>query len=388
MKKTIKLIGNIGILLFTILLCLLVGELIIRLFIGTKNIVILATPPIIKDKELVYRNAPNWKGKLWYSSLQGFYEVRVNSMGLNEREVNFKKEKNKPRILFLGDSITFGIGVDVDKTFVRIVENLLNFQLSYNPTLSGIRRVETLNGGVPAYHSWQEIAFLRKIGLKYQPDIVVLDFYLNDVEPYKSAREIKQFREDKFASLKYRYNVPLPFKDFLREKSRLYWVGRRVCNLMIAKLFSTTQTPRNKKTQDAPPLPFDKWKTDRSEFLNLTYVNRFDWGAPWNSDACYDNFRKYIRELKDLAQKNNFKLVIVFFPVEYQLETTFLEDNPQGKFTKIAGEEDVLFLDLLPLMRDCNIRPDSLYFDWCHLTLKGHQFTAEKISQFLREHDI
>lgn len=383
-KKVKLIIGNLTILLLTLLLCLLFGELVIRFLIGTKNIAILATPPIVKDNELIYKNAPSWKGKIGSSS-ESSYKVEINSLGLNERELNFKKGKNTIRILFLGDSITFGLGVDVDKTFVRKVENLSNSQLPCNPILSETKRVETLNGGVSGYFTWQEIAFLRKVGLKYQPDIVVLDFYLNDLEPCKSEQEIKEFRKAQFAYLQSKYEIPVPFKGFLREKSRLYWAARRAAyNLMITKL-SYTSPARYKEAQDKPQLSSDNWKTKRNEFLNLT--SQADWGIPWNKDACYDNFRKYIRELKDLTQKENFKLVVVFFPVEYQLETKFLEDEPQKRLTKITAEENTLSLDLLPLMRG-NIKPDSIYYDWCHLTIKGHQFVAEKITQFLKDKGV
>lgn len=385
MKKGIKLAGNLSLLLFTILMCLFLGELITRFLIDSKNILNLTIPPVVKDTELVYRNQPNWKGKLNYSP-EGFYKVKINSLGLNERELSLKKKKDTYRILFIGDSITFGMGVDTDKTFVRIVESLLNFHLSFTPMLSGVRRVETINGGVAGYYTWQEIAFLRTIGLKYTPNIVVLDFYLNDIEPFESEQEIKKFRENQFPSFQFKYEIPLPFKKVLKEKSRLYWIVSKLYYLMVTKAtklspFSQTSCVSNSQEQES--LSFEHWKTERNDFLHLTYLNRFDWGTPWNSSAYYNNFKKHIRELKDLAQKEDFELVILFIPVEYQLETTFLEDEPQKQLTDIAKSEDVKFIDLLPIMRDYK-NSDGLYFDWCHLTEKGHIFVAKQVNEFLK----
>ncbi len=73
--------------------------------------------------------------------------------------------------MFLGDSITFGQGVNEERTFVRLLENLARAQGE---------NWETVNGAVEGLGTNGELAVLNETGLALKPDGVVLDFYLND----------------------------------------------------------------------------------------------------------------------------------------------------------------------------------------------------------------
>ena len=77
----------------------------------------------------------------------------------------------------MGDSTTAGNGVpDLDKTYTKQLEKLLN---THNTT--GIH-YEVLNMGVGGYHTMQEIETLRVKGLKYNPDLVLVTFCVNDFD--------------------------------------------------------------------------------------------------------------------------------------------------------------------------------------------------------------
>jgi lysophospholipase L1-like esterase len=74
---------------------------------------------------------------------------------------------SNPRIVFIGDSITFGNGVDTNDTFVELLD-------SEFPNMSAI------NLGVPGYTSYQGYKTLRDIGLDLNPSIIVVSFNFND----------------------------------------------------------------------------------------------------------------------------------------------------------------------------------------------------------------
>jgi hypothetical protein len=40
---------------------------------------------------------------------------------------------------------------------------------------------EFVNTGVPAYMTWQQLILLQREGMRYDPDLLVLGFVLNDV---------------------------------------------------------------------------------------------------------------------------------------------------------------------------------------------------------------
>ena len=83
------------------------------------------------------------------------------------------------RILVLGDSITFGWGVEQDKTFCKLLEKKLNG----DPPPGGPRHYEVINTGVGNYNTSQEVAYFQERGRLYKPDMVLLAFFINDAEP-------------------------------------------------------------------------------------------------------------------------------------------------------------------------------------------------------------
>lgn len=103
--------------------------------------------------------------------------VHINSDGLRDKEYPIARS-NMRRIIFLGDSLTFGWGVEQLNSFESILERRLN---TWSP-------VEVLNFGTGNYNTEQEVNLFLEKGLKYQPDKVVLFYFINDAEktPKKS----------------------------------------------------------------------------------------------------------------------------------------------------------------------------------------------------------
>lgn len=120
--------------------------------------------------ELGHEHTPN---------TEGFYmgvPVTINSLGLRDDEVSLAKPDGVVRILMLGDSVTFGWGVLQDDTVSAKLEKLLN-------ETPGATRIEVVNSGVGNYNTVQEITYFLSRGIELDPDIVVLNFFINDAEP-------------------------------------------------------------------------------------------------------------------------------------------------------------------------------------------------------------
>jgi lysophospholipase L1-like esterase len=98
-------------------------------------------------------------------------EVGINADGFRDREYAGKPPGVR-RIVFLGDSLTFGWGVRKESTFEHLLEEKLN---------AG-RPVEIVNFGTGNYNTMQEVALFLDRGADFEPDQVDLFYFINDAE--------------------------------------------------------------------------------------------------------------------------------------------------------------------------------------------------------------
>jgi hypothetical protein len=113
----------------------------------------------VTERPGVYRYA-------WTTNAQGFR---------GERAYAVPKPAGGRRVLMIGDSFTFGMGVDDDEIAAVRLEGALR-------EVCGDPGIEVVNTGVPSYGTSQELATLERYGLPLQPDVVVLSVVSNDAD--------------------------------------------------------------------------------------------------------------------------------------------------------------------------------------------------------------
>ena len=98
-------------------------------------------------------------------------DVSINSDSLRDDE--YAPERNESyRIAVLGDSLTFGWGVAKEDTFEVLLESMLSER----------RPTEMINFGHGNYNTQQQVNLFKEKGLKYNPDKVVVFYFINDAE--------------------------------------------------------------------------------------------------------------------------------------------------------------------------------------------------------------
>jgi hypothetical protein len=90
----------------------------------------------------------------------------TNSLGFPDREFTVERPADRDRIMVLGDSISG------DRAFAHFLGELL----SRGPG----RPTQVINTGVPGYSTLNEVGLYEKWGPRLDPDMVVLQFCLND----------------------------------------------------------------------------------------------------------------------------------------------------------------------------------------------------------------
>jgi lysophospholipase L1-like esterase len=285
---------------------------------------------------------------------------KINSLGMRDREIRAQKPDDIIRIAFLGDSITYGLGVRLEDTFPKVVEDILNKQ-------SQTDRYESINGGVIGYNFANELAFLKQDILKLKPDIVLICITLNDtVDEFKNVVR-------KRAHLNFLYVI----NRFLREKSHLYFFlqdrGKRMLH-HYGKL-----KPMDIKVQD---------------FLEGNF-----------SERDYHRISHTLSEMKNLASSHGYKFATVIFPFEMQLDQerldrisallnvrfkpSILDGAPQALIRRFSRGMNIPVLDLLPAFKakknnDLFVS-SSINIDWFHLNPSGHRLAAQEIAEFITE---
>ena len=113
---------------------------------------------------------------MWWRK-EGASFIRINRDGLLDRDHSKTKSDNTLRIAFLGDSFTEAVQVPREATFWSKVERKLN---RCSAIKQADKKVEAINFGVHGYSTAQELLTLRQKVWQYQPDMVVLAFFIGN----------------------------------------------------------------------------------------------------------------------------------------------------------------------------------------------------------------
>lgn len=316
-----------------------------------------------------YDEVLGWKGRASARCLHesGDHRIRVklNSEGFRDKEFFRQKRDGRIRIVVLGDSQTWGYLVKVGERYTDILEGYFR--------QNGID-AEVFNFGQVAYGTDQELLLFNRTAVKYQPDIVILGFYWNDIFEnmllmaygYPKPR----FRESPEGNLELE-NVPLPrsprlaeekvnenvlsvFKSWLRRNSFLY--GRLEAavrrSVMIYPWVVKVGLAGGPRTDPESP----EWKVTR----------------------------RLLGMLKKSVEDHKGKFLVIMIPDRAELETA----SHLFKQSLIDEMKELPGLDLYPAMKLVH-SAGKLYRDNdIHLSREGHQIIGRTLFEYLTEHSM
>jgi lysophospholipase L1-like esterase len=248
-------------------------------------------------------------------------DVAINSDGLRDDEYTVERNE-KFRIAVLGDSLTFGWGVEKQEAFETLLEQML----------SESRPTEMINFGHGNYNTQQQVNLFVEKGLKYNPDKVIVFYFINDAEV-----------------------TPV--------QSKWAWVARL---RSVTFLWSRV---RGLLTRTQPGQTFesfykDLYRDDQPGFIAL-------------KDA--------FLELRDLTAQRGIPLQVIMLP-----ELHNLVDYPfDAEYSKVAGflrDSGINYIDLTDAFRGYQnaselwVAPDD-----AHPNAKAHRLIAEYSLDFIAQ---
>jgi lysophospholipase L1-like esterase len=347
-ERRLRLLAVAASLPLTVLL-LIVVELALRPYASLGH----RTTLFVRDPELGWRMRPGAE-HAW-----GGVPIRINDKGLRGPERPYAKPAGVRRILFLGDSVTFGFRLAHDEeTFPQRVEALCN---ANRPAT-----VEVVNAGVDGYSPWQELAYLRSEGLHYEPDLIVVSFILNDVTEKLALRRFGGWSEGFQLS-----QAAASWREWLADHTAIGF-------------FLARAATRFRFGEDAAAA------ARAAEFLRIEALVE----EPENPEIrhAWDITLSNLAGIVDIAKKHDVGLLLVAFPYTFQFADPAARAQPQHILERFAAERGVPFLDLLPplaerLQRD-NLRPSDVFLDEDHLSPRGAEIVAELIVERIRSQQL
>lgn len=272
--------------------------------------------PPLEQRALVPSDDP----ALVFGFRPGFVDgdFTVNAWGMPDDEVETARARDTFRIAVVGDSISAGFRLLPRRDlYVSRLESLLGAERPGT-------RVEVLNFGVNGYGIGQLEHVLRSRVAEFRPDVVIVQFCLNDP-----------------------YTTDSPYGRFSPTGLRLVGWIRRLA------------------------------RPERA--LGVFLVER-NW-----DEAGFAAMRKGITAIGDLGRTERVKVIGVLFPY---LDARAYDDWGYGRYhaflQESAAAAELPWLDLYTSFRESGVivakdPPDAL-----HPTAKGHRIAAERIAAELR----
>lgn len=249
------------------------------------------------------------------------YNCRISSV---------KTDIRKRGWLWLGDSVTMGIGISADSTFAGRMQNRIDSLHIYNPSLIGYSISDYFN-------VFQHFIINNPDSLNFTR--VTLFWCLNDV--YNEVKNIEQpggnwrsLFKNMLVWLRVHSRLYLFFKSFLFDRPKSYFL-------------------------------FDKkyYSAEDKDFIKAIQI---------------------IRQINKLSELNDITFQIVFLPYEYQLRTG--DQTPQALLKSQLIKKEIPYIDLFDnLVNSTDYKSYYLYGDGIHFSDNGHKVITEFLLNSLKK---
>ena len=397
-KNSLLSLGSV----LLVFLCTLVADRVIGALVGPPQ------PP--NAMELIF--PPH--AEHTYASVDFQYTVHINSLGLRDREIA-RDRGDAYRIAALGDSYTYGWGVEIEQTWLRQVEERLR-GAGFN--------VETINLGKPGVGPPFYADLADRALPILRPDLVLVAMLMGNDLADAGPELVEEKRNRVLDTVRAVYpNMVRVLRDMRLARD---WENRtqdimppqkstaednRRWTANTAKDFLEKMSPEHRARFDA----FDE--EVKSAFLsgNLNpymidlamqnprfYSLNLDLEDPWTK-TCIERTAAQLKRIKNTAEEFGARVIVLSIPdgpyvnenafksiqrVGYEVPGDLLDSGAPDRGLEMACQRAGLpFLVVTEAFKDRRNDP-GLYFELDgHLTPAGHKLLAEAVAPIL-EKDI
>ena len=240
------------------------------------------------DADLIWRLKPRFDGPL-----------ATNELGFRDSSYKINADH---KILLLGDSVSWGDGVEMNQSYPFLLEKMLNRNYPE-------KNIEVINSAVPGYSTFQQLIYLKKYGLKLKPDIIIHQFCLNDI--VQRFKVLFEYGGDNiYLGIDTRNSIQ-GLQGWLINNSRSYeTVIRYLINFQKNKQEYSVKNLSNKKLS---PELMEAWEITLNE----------------------------INEISLIAKKENIQYLLLIAPYRFHLDDPDKTNQPQIRLKNFAKNTEL-----------------------------------------------
>ena len=271
---------------------------------------------------------------------------RVNADGFRGPHYAQARADGVFRVAVLGDSLTFGFGVEEAEVYTALLEAEL-------ARLLAPRKVEVLNFGVGGYNPYNEVALFEGIAAAWQPDLVLVQFCINDLNDPRLHFDAHTLRllelpDAAFPDPRMR-TQPMPGRSPLA-----FCAGRlRLCDLLQHALYEN--------------------RADRRALARAVAERRT------LGEAERTWLHAQYGKLQQWAETHDARFGVVVFPYPKQLREPSRDGVAQG-IAALGRDAGFAVIDLTQAFRAASQARDALFLDLWHPSPAGHRVAAEALA--------
>ena len=297
--------------------------------------------------------------------------IKINSKGLRDFDYSYTKPNNTYRIVILGDSVTYGWPGKMMDSWPKQLESLLN-----NNSNNSSKKFEVINMGTSGYDILQEVELLKTKGLKYNPDVIIFGYTMND--PISFFMIQRMFPRNTIIEREKEIlnKINAPFYCHIRNTifnsaigSRLNYNFFRVFYNQYLFIYPKSETMKDVRLIENNPNFYFTIHTDKCSWNRISFA---------------------FKEIKELSY--NKTVIITIFPVNfigYDWEEYPIRDIHQ-KLIEESERNDFLTIDLLDFLKKYSqeeLRTD-FPMDSLHYNKKGNNIFARIVYTQLFDEQI
>lgn len=398
-----------------ILILFLLFLTVLLVFVGDKTLGLFGFP-----SEVPIRMAHPANFKEARKNIEFDYKFETNDQGLRYKNLPMTKGEGETRVFLLGDSFTEGLGVEASQTFVALLEQHFRNEPGYD--------MHFINGGMAGTGPFQYWRVFQNIGLKYDPDVVLVCLYANDISnmPDNLSRDDLYRRvdkQDRRGILKYLHQLfPRIYTILSKVRRELIYRSRtRVSDIVTsvskkARKMGISEERIQHWNRALPDNLVDA--ANRGEFnasllsIGLLQPRYYTDALDINTQIAEKKYNAIILVLNELLQKTSqerVKLAVLFIPTRFQYDPVAYQSTQpliitgarfnkqwlsresefQVRIARWAADNSVPFLDLTPVFRQA-IRFNSP-LNWRldgHWNANGHAVASRAIANWIEAQSV